>query len=102
MSTIVLRGAVEVGNPLELALEFLAAYSSYESHDFSGPGSFDETDLRLANRGGARISTAEITAILERRDTNETWIATARSCARSGKSSRAASTGSPRCESSTS
>jgi Family of unknown function (DUF6308) len=68
MSTIVLRGGVEVENPLELALEFLAAYSSYESYDFSGPGSFDETDLRLANRGGARISTAEITAILERRD----------------------------------
>jgi hypothetical protein len=29
--------------------------------------SFDESDLRLANRGGARISAAEIAAILERR-----------------------------------
>jgi hypothetical protein len=29
--------------------------------------SFDESDLRRANRGGARISAAEITAILERR-----------------------------------
>jgi Family of unknown function (DUF6308) len=29
--------------------------------------SFDESDLRLANRGGARISSVEIAAILERR-----------------------------------
>jgi hypothetical protein len=29
--------------------------------------SFDESDLRLANRGGARISAAEIAAILDRR-----------------------------------
>jgi hypothetical protein len=29
--------------------------------------SFDEGDLRLANRGGARISAVEISAILERR-----------------------------------
>jgi hypothetical protein len=67
MSTIILRGDVEVGNPLELALEFLAAYSSYEAYDSSGSASFDESDLRLANRGGARISGAEIAAILERR-----------------------------------
>jgi hypothetical protein len=67
MRPIVLRGGVEVENSLELALEFLEAYSSYESYDFSGPTSFDEGDLRLANRGGARISAAEIAAILERR-----------------------------------
>jgi hypothetical protein len=67
MSTIILRGGVELENPLELALEFLAAYSSYEAYDSSGPGSFDEGDLRLANRGGARISAVEIGAILERR-----------------------------------
>jgi hypothetical protein len=67
MSTIILRSGVEVENPLELALEFLEAYSSYETHDSSGPSSFDETDLRLANRGGARISAAEIAAILARR-----------------------------------
>ena len=54
--------------PLELALEFLEAYSSYESEEASGPGSFDESDLRLANRGGARISAAEIGTILERRE----------------------------------
>jgi hypothetical protein len=67
MSAITLRGGVEVENPLELALEFLAAYSRSEAHDHSGPWSFDESDLRLANRGGARISAAEIAAILERR-----------------------------------
>src|SRR6266480_5298320 len=67
MSTIILRGGIEVENPLELALEFLAAYSSYEARDSSGPASFDESDLRQANRGGARISAAEIAAILERR-----------------------------------
>jgi hypothetical protein len=31
------------------------------------PASFDESDLRRANRGGARISAAEIAAVLERR-----------------------------------
>ena len=67
MSTIILRGGIEVENPLELALEFLAAYSGYEAHDSTGPDSFDESDLRQANRGGARISAAEIAAILERR-----------------------------------
>jgi hypothetical protein len=67
MRPIILRGGVEVENPLELALEFLAAYSSYEGYDSSGPASFDESDLRLANRGGARISAAEIAAILGRR-----------------------------------
>jgi hypothetical protein len=67
MGTIILRGGVEVENPLELALEFLHMYSSYEGYDTSGPASFNEGDLRLANRGGARISANEIAAILERR-----------------------------------
>jgi hypothetical protein len=67
MSAIILRGGVELAHPLELALEFLAAYSSYEAYDSSSPVSFDDGDLRLANRGGARISAAEIAAILERR-----------------------------------
>jgi hypothetical protein len=67
VSTITLRAGVEVENPVELALEFLEAYSGYEGYDSSGPASFDESDLRLANRGGARISADEIAAILERR-----------------------------------
>jgi hypothetical protein len=67
MSSVVLRGGVIVEHPLELALEFLAAYSGYDAADASGPGSFDEGDLRLANRGGARIAAVEIEAILGRR-----------------------------------
>jgi hypothetical protein len=67
MRAIVLRGGVEVENPLDLVLEFFAAYSSYVAGDASGPMSFDESDLRLANRGGARISAVEIAATLERR-----------------------------------
>jgi len=67
MTAVTLRGGLEIENPLGLALEFLTAYSSYEADDLSGPFSFDESDLRLANRGGARIAAAEIAAILERR-----------------------------------
>jgi hypothetical protein len=67
MNTITLRGGVELDNALELALEFLEAYSGLETGESSGPASFDESDLRLANRGGARISAAQIAAILERR-----------------------------------
>jgi Family of unknown function (DUF6308) len=67
MGALVLRGGVEVEHPLELALEFLAAYSSYEAGDASAHASFDGSDLRLANREGARISAVEIEAILERR-----------------------------------
>jgi Family of unknown function (DUF6308) len=64
---IVLRGGVEVEQPLELALEFLTAYSGFEIGDASGPMSFGESDMRLANRGGARISAVQIATILERR-----------------------------------
>jgi Family of unknown function (DUF6308) len=64
---IVLRGGVELEQPLEVALEFLAAYPGYELGEASGPTSFVESDLRLANRGGARISAVQIAAILERR-----------------------------------
>jgi Family of unknown function (DUF6308) len=71
---IILRGGVELENPLELALKFLEAYSSYEADDSSGPDSFEESDLRLANRGGARISAAEIAAILERRGEIESGL----------------------------
>jgi hypothetical protein len=67
MRAIILRGGVEVENPLEVALRFLEAYSSCEAGDSSEPNSFDERDLRRANRGGARISAAEIAAILVRR-----------------------------------
>jgi Family of unknown function (DUF6308) len=67
MGTLTLRGGVEVEDPLELALEFLEAYASYETYDPSGPASFDESDLKGANRGGARISACEQATILGRR-----------------------------------
>jgi hypothetical protein len=63
---IVLRGGLELEDPLDVALRFVEAYPGYDSRD-SRPSSFDESDLRHANRGGARISAAEIAAILERR-----------------------------------
>ena len=50
-----------------VALGFLADYSHVDAGGPSGSSSFGESDLRLANRGGARISAAEIAAILERR-----------------------------------
>jgi len=68
--TFALRDGVELENPLSVALEFLRAYSSYTSYDSisgSRASSFDEGDIRVANRGGARISAAELAAILERR-----------------------------------
>ena len=65
MRAIVLRRGVELSNPLELALEFLEAYGVERAG--SRPASFEEADLRLANRGGARISATEIAEILDRR-----------------------------------
>ena len=62
----VLRDGVELAHPLALALEFLEAYP-VSGAPGPRPRSFDERDLRLANRGGARISAAQIAAILERR-----------------------------------
>ena len=67
MATVVLRGRIEVANALEVALELLKSWAGSETYDLSRPASFDESDLRLANRGGARTSAAEIAAILERR-----------------------------------
>jgi Family of unknown function (DUF6308) len=64
---IVLRGGVVIEDPLSVALGFLARWRL----DLSMPAqraSFGEPDLRLANRGGARISAAQIATILERRD----------------------------------
>jgi hypothetical protein len=61
---ILRRGTVD--DPLALALEFVEKYGS-DAPDASAAMSFDEPDLRLANRGGARISALEIAAILERR-----------------------------------
>jgi Family of unknown function (DUF6308) len=67
---VVLRNDVHIEDPLGVVLGFLEAWQ-LDVGDPSRPASFDESDLRLANRGGARISAAEIAAILERRRTIE-------------------------------
>jgi uncharacterized protein DUF6308 len=63
---LILRGGV-VDDPLTLALAFVERYLGAETRDTPQPMSFDERDLRLANRGGARIAASEIAAVLERR-----------------------------------
>ena len=63
----VLRNGVVIGDPLEAVLGFATAYRDAGVSDPSHPASFGEPDLRLANRDGARISAAQIAAILERR-----------------------------------
>lgn len=68
MAPVVLRTGVEIEDSLRVVLGFLEAYPHYDAGDtVQVPGSFLEADLRLANRGGARISAAQIAAILERR-----------------------------------
>jgi hypothetical protein len=59
-----LRNGAEIGDPLQVVLGYLAAWR-FDVGDVSA--SFQESDLRLANRGGARISAAEIAAVLDRR-----------------------------------
>jgi Family of unknown function (DUF6308) len=61
---IYLRAGIEIEDPVAVVLGFLEAWR-IEVGDVST--SFRESDLRLANRGGARISAAEIAAALERR-----------------------------------
>jgi Family of unknown function (DUF6308) len=63
---VVLRNGIDIQDPFAVALGCLEA-GWVDVGDFSRPASFDESDLRRANRGGARISAAEIAAILERR-----------------------------------
>ena len=64
---VVLRNGVGIDDPLSVVLGFLQAPGLFDVSDPSRPASFGEPDLRLANRGGARISAAQIAAILQRR-----------------------------------
>jgi hypothetical protein len=63
-----LRGGVEIADPLRVVLGYVETWR-FELGDTSA--SFQESDLRLANRGGARISASEIAAVLERRSSIE-------------------------------
>ena len=67
MTGVVLRGSVELADPLEVALGFFEAYGSDDPGGAFEPDVFDTRDLRRANRGGARISAAEQAAVLARR-----------------------------------
>jgi hypothetical protein len=64
---VVLRNGTHIDDPLTVVLGLLRANWRIDVTDPSRPASFGEPDLRLANRGGARISAAEIAAVLERR-----------------------------------
>ncbi len=63
---VVLRNGVVIEDPPGVILGFLEAHR-LDVGGPSPPASFGEPDLRLANRDGARISAAEITAVLRRR-----------------------------------
>jgi hypothetical protein len=63
---VALRDGVVIVDPLAVVVGLLEAWR-LQPDDRPGTASFDEPDLRLANRDGARISAAEIAAILERR-----------------------------------
>ena len=67
MTRVVLRGEVEIADPAGVALRFFDAYGADDPGGASEPDTFDERDLRRANRGGARISAAEQAAVLARR-----------------------------------
>ncbi len=64
---VVLRNGVDIEDPLKVVLGFLKPRWQFDVSDPSQPASFSESDLRLSNRDGARISAAQIAAILERR-----------------------------------
>ena len=64
---VILRGGVAIEDPTAMVLGFLDRYGGAVIPQASAPASFGEADLRLANRGGARISAAQIAEILERR-----------------------------------
>ena len=64
---VVLRHGAGIEDPLTVVLGFLQAPGRFDVSDPSRPVSFGEPDLRLANRGGARISAAQIAVILQRR-----------------------------------
>jgi hypothetical protein len=64
---VVLRHGADVEDPVGVVLGFLEAHRPIDLSDRPRPASFGESDLRLANREGARISAGQVTAILERR-----------------------------------
>jgi hypothetical protein len=69
-AAIVLRNGVAIDDPLGTALGFFrtdAAYRVYDGLPVAADTTISESDIRVANRGGARISAAEVAALLARR-----------------------------------
>ena len=64
---VVLRSGLVIDDPLRVVLGFVEARWRADVSEPARSASFGEPDLRLANRDGARISAAEIAAVLERR-----------------------------------
>ena len=64
---VVLRSGLVIDDPLRVVLRFVEARWRADVSEPARSASFGEPDLRLANRDGARISAAEIAAVLERR-----------------------------------
>jgi len=67
LQPVVLRNGLVIMDPLTVVLGFVAGRRRFDVSEPMRPASFGEPDLRLANRGGARISAAEIAVVLERR-----------------------------------
>jgi Family of unknown function (DUF6308) len=64
---VVLRSGLVIEDPLRVVLGFVEARWRLDVSEPARSASFGEPDLRLANRDGARISAAEIAAVLARR-----------------------------------
>ena len=69
--TVFLRQGVEIDGTARSIARLPDAHRSLGTGDPSRSASFGEADLRLANRGGARISTTEIADVLRRRHSIE-------------------------------
>ena len=65
-----------IEDPLEVVLGFLQDHRRFDVVEPLRPSSFGELDLKLANRGGARISAAEMARVLERRPSIERTLET--------------------------
>jgi len=67
VAPVVLRNGVEIEEPLAVVLELVESFPPFAVDEDPRPLSIGVSDLRLANRGGARISATESAAILARR-----------------------------------
>jgi hypothetical protein len=67
---------IGIEDPLEVVLGFLRDDRRFDVVEPLRPSSFGELDLKLANRGGARISAAEMARVLERRPSIERTLET--------------------------